>query len=541
MNGAGVSPAVSDRRIAPPDSEPEPAALARLARFLDSVGYDGPSIRGLAGGAPEIGAVERSIIRRRAHGDLAAAVSLFLLGDVVEPMALGPLAGAAVAGLLERGDAGTRSTVGIQPWRHQLICHDWPARERNDDFVVPVSAISAVLADITVRRPVGRALDLGTGAGVQALLAARHSEHVVGVDISPRALRLARWSLGLNRVENVELRHGSLFEPVGNEKFDLIVSNPPFILSPDRTLLYRDGGGTALTRAIVEGSAGRLPEGGFAHVLCEWPLAPSEEWSGPPLSWVSRTGCDAWLLGLGVDEDPLSHAVKWNLDLHASDEAAFERAVDRWLAQFAPGAVDRIAFGVLTIRRRRGRNWERADQAAEWPLGPVGEHVQRIFAGQTLVSSLRSEEALLDLVLEAADGLRLDETRAYGEAGFDLVAAQPRLADNIAVRPRLSRLALDVIRAHRRATPQDATHRPTCPGSSQGHGFCAFRATAVTYSAVDRCRRLRCWASASWRAAPGSSRFATSRTDRLIHRASAGLAAARRASRMASASSSASG
>jgi SAM-dependent methyltransferase len=372
-------------------------------------------------------------------------VSLFLLGDVIEPTALGPLGDAAVPGLLERRTGGVGSTVAIQPWRDWLICHDWPARRLNDDFVVPVSAISAVLADLTVRRPIGRGLDIGTGGGVQALLAARHSEHVVAVDLSPRALRLARWSLGLNRVQNVELRRGSLFEPIGDEQFDLIVSNPPFILSPDRRLLYRDGGGAAVTRAIVKAGAACLHEGGFAHVLCEWPLAPGEEWSRPPLSWASGTGCDAWLLGLRVDEDPLFHAVKWNLDLHASDGAAFERAVDRWLEQFVPGSVDRIAFGVLTLRRRRGRNWQRADQAAAWPSGPVGDHVLRIFAGQTLVSSQGSEEALLDLALEPADGLRLDETRGYDGTSFGLVAAQPRLTDGIALRPRLSRLALDVI------------------------------------------------------------------------------------------------
>ncbi|MGN6867147.1 MAG: methyltransferase [Solirubrobacteraceae bacterium] len=451
-----MSSTASHRRSAPPDSEPDPAALARLARLLSRAGYKGSSIRGLAGGAPKIGAWERTVIRRQVHGDLAAPVRLFLLGDVVEPTVLEPLGDAAVPGLLERRGSGVRSTVAVQPWRDWLICHDWPARRLNDDFVVPVSAISAALADLTVRRPIARALDVGAGAGVQALVAARHSERVVAVDISPRALRLARWSLGLNGVENVELRRGSLFEPVGDAQFDLIVSNPPFILSPDHRLLYRDGGGTAMTRAIVEGATAHLCEGGFAHVLCEWPLAPGEDWSRPPLSWASGTGCDAWLLGLGGDEDPLLHAVKWNLDLHASDEAVFERAVDRWLAQFAPGAVDRVAFGMLTLRRRRGRNWRRADRADAWPPGPVGEHILRIFAGQTLVSSRCGEKALLDLVLEPADGLRLDETRAHDGTGFHLVAAQPRLTDGIALRPRLSRLALDVIsRLDGKATLRD--------------------------------------------------------------------------------------
>jgi methylase of polypeptide subunit release factors len=359
---------------------------------------------------------------------------------------------------------GTRSTVGVQPWRDLLVCHNWPARELHDDFVVPVSPISAVLTDLTVRRPVERALDIGAGAGVQTLLAARHAERVVSIDISQRALRLTRWSLALNGVENVELRRGSLYEPVGDEQFDLIVSNPPYILSPDRRLLYRDGGGTAMARGVVDGAAARLREGGFAHILCEWPLAPGEEWSRQPLSWAAGTGCDAWLLGLVVDEDPLSHAVKWNLDLRDTDAAAFERAVDRWLNQFAPGAVDRIAFGALSLRRRSGRNWERADQVAEWPSMPVGEHVERIFVGQTLMSSLDGDDALLDLVLKPSPGLRLDETHAHDGVGFELVAAQPRLAGGIALRPRLSRPTLDLIkRLDGRSTLRDLHAQAALP------------------------------------------------------------------------------
>jgi hypothetical protein len=129
----------------------------------------------------------------------------------------------------------------------------------------------------------------------------------------------------------------------------------------------------------------------------------------------------------------------------SADEREFERVLDRWLGRFAPGEVDRIAFGVLSLRRRCGCNWARADQAFEWPSRPAGDHVLRIFAGQTLVSELVTDDSLLDLVLEPAVGLRLDETHAHDGGAFDLVAAQLRLPDGIALRPRLSRPALDVV------------------------------------------------------------------------------------------------
>jgi release factor glutamine methyltransferase len=72
-------------------------------------------------------------------------------------------------------------------------------------------------------------LDMGTGSGIGAIVAARRGARVVAVDISPEAVRCARINVLLNRVEdNVEVRCGDLFEPVAGEQFDLILFNPPF-------------------------------------------------------------------------------------------------------------------------------------------------------------------------------------------------------------------------------------------------------------------------------------------------------------------------
>src|SRR5581483_8369941 len=81
------------------------------------------------------------------------------------------------------------------------------------------------LASLTPRRRVARALDVGTGNGAQALLAARHSGHVVATNVTERALAFTRTNAALNGIENVETRAGSLFEPVAGETFDLITCN----------------------------------------------------------------------------------------------------------------------------------------------------------------------------------------------------------------------------------------------------------------------------------------------------------------------------
>ena len=92
------------------------------------------------------------------------------------------------------------------------------------------------LASLTPRRRVERALDIGTGNGAHALLAAAHADHVIATDVNARALAFTQISAALNGIDNVETRLGSLFEPVAGETFDLITCNAPYVISPERAL-----------------------------------------------------------------------------------------------------------------------------------------------------------------------------------------------------------------------------------------------------------------------------------------------------------------
>jgi 16S rRNA (guanine1207-N2)-methyltransferase len=75
-----------------------------------------------------------------------------------------------------------------------------------------------------------RILDLGCGWGAVGLAAAKSvpSAQVVLTDVNQRAVRLARKNLDRNGVRNARVVLGSLFEPVAQETFDLILSHPPF-------------------------------------------------------------------------------------------------------------------------------------------------------------------------------------------------------------------------------------------------------------------------------------------------------------------------
>jgi release factor glutamine methyltransferase len=92
---------------------------------------------------------------------------------------------------------------------------------------------SQLLADVLMQevRPEDLVLDMGTGSGAMAIIAAQRANKVIAVDISPIAVGCARGNVTINKVaDRVEVRQGNLFDAVkAEEKFSLIVFNPPFM------------------------------------------------------------------------------------------------------------------------------------------------------------------------------------------------------------------------------------------------------------------------------------------------------------------------
>jgi methylase of polypeptide subunit release factors len=314
------------------------------------------------------------------------------------------------ARLVEVGEDAVRAAVRIVPIGDLLVAHDRERGELARDHVVGVSLASTTLASLTVRRPVERTLDLGTGCGVQALLAAAHSGSVVAADLNERALWFCRLNAALNGIDNVESRQGDLFEPVEGDTFDLVVANPPFVMSPDTTYVFRDSsaGGEAVSRAVVENIPAVLAEGGFGCVLCNWAVEPGAEWSAAPRAWLAQHGCDAWLLHYRTD-DPLTYAAMWNEQLRATDPEGYGATLERWLAYYEREGIEAIALGAVIMRRRDGSNWVRADEMRLAPTGLASDHLLRVFANQDLLES-KGDDSLLEAPLALADDHRLDQT-----------------------------------------------------------------------------------------------------------------------------------
>ena len=402
-------------------------ALAKLHEHLEHVGYDEDGVDRLVRDDGALGFEDGlAALRLRPEADepLSLLVRLFLARESL-PVATAAVALGAVdlpelvrSGLVAVRDGVVRTRFALQPFEGLVLASDRSAGRLRADHVVQVGPATRMLAALTVRRPVDTALDLGTGSGAQAFLAARHSDRVVGLDLSLRALRLARLNAALNGVENVQWRQGNLFEPVRDERFGLVVANPPFVVSPVRELTYRDGGleGDMLSREAVTGAARHLREGGFASVLCSWVTAPGDERVDTPRRWLDGSGCDVWVVELSTD-GPVTYAVRWN-GLPGRRPATVASAAEPWLADYGARGIEAISTGAIVIRKRSGKNWTRFDELALAPRGDAAAHVERIFAAQdylqSLLQPLGDESKLLTAALALAPGTLLVERRRPG-------------------------------------------------------------------------------------------------------------------------------
>jgi methylase of polypeptide subunit release factors len=358
------------------------------------------------------------------------------------------------------GADAVRSTVDVRPYAGPEGQYWWivadlgcgvggaagigsiPAEDRAA-LVLGVGGASTTLADITIRNDTGHAisaarhppspsagarrrrrvpvavsgrqraaeavLDLGTGCGIQALHASSHASRVVATDVNPRALRITRLTFALSGVPEPDLRQGSLFAPLDvdadraeqtgqvNETFDLIVSNPPFVISPDERFAYRDSGmaGDELCRTIVENAPRYLTDGGFCQLLANWQHVDGEDWRERVSSWVPR-GCDAWIVQREV-QDPAQYAELWLRDGgdHRGDPAAYAARYEAWLEELERLKVKGIGFGWITLRASGSDR--PVITAEEWPHPveqPLGPEIRRWFECQDFLRT-HDDAALL--------------------------------------------------------------------------------------------------------------------------------------------------
>lgn len=422
---------------------------------------------------------------------VAVLTALFMLGEPVGAAALETaLPRTGVAGALAIGlVVPTQSASGEQRYAPavDLRPHEaedahgslrwWVASDLGElvtgqalapDHVLGIGRAGLTLAALTPRKPVETALDLGVGCGIQTLYLLRHVRQVVATDISTRALEFTAFNVALAGVDSarVQLRQGNLLEPVAGQRFDLIVSNPPFVITPPSVrqaglplMEYRDAGGPILP-ALVRGLEDHLNPDGVAVMLGNWEHREGTSWRTSVNQWIGKS-LDAWIIQREV-QDPVEYAAMWLRDGGLTPErsgVAFENALAAWQEDFDSRQVSGVGMGYLVFH---------APVAAGAPSGPGGTALE----GQAAPEEPASDTAAPGAVVEPWRVLEEVPTSGQGALGehvAQVIAAHEALRglDDAQVAALKLRTASGLSKEEA-LTP---TPVPTAPVIRQAEGF----------------------------------------------------------------------
>ncbi|GGM26848.1 SAM-dependent methyltransferase [Micromonospora yangpuensis] len=419
-----------------------PAGVEALRAALTGAGYTVAGIADRLGTAATAGVARndfRAALRATEDRDpLATLIRLFVCEQtepepaVTAALAPLPLAEALAAGLVERHGDGLRMGLDLEPYADDWwLLSDVPASARPGqplpaEHVLGVGGATQTLTGATLRRPVETALDLGTGSGAQALHLAGHARRVTATDVSARALRFAATTAALNG-QDWELLRGDLVAPVAGRRFDLVVSNPPFVVGPGTTThVYRDSGrvGDAVGAELAAAAPGLLNPGGTMQYLANWVHVSGQDWGERVADWFTGTGLDAWVIQREV-ADPMAYVNLWLADV---GETADPQRAAAWLDWFDAHQVEAIGFGLVSLRR--GGHDDpvvRVEDLRQRVQPPLGDQVAAWFDRQDFLR-VRDTEALLAERYRAAEGLQLRQEATMGADGWEVdrqVLVQP--------------------------------------------------------------------------------------------------------------------
>lgn len=314
-------------------------------------------------------------------------------------------------GMLRRDGNNLVSEIMLFPSDGFLSACDHTVRidASDPEFVLWPNPTSKLLSRFTVRRPSRATLDLGTGNAIQALTASSHSEEVVATDLNPRAVTYATFSARLNGLENIECIVGDGYAPVADRKFDLIVSNPPFFISPAGRYLFCDNPMDLdqLCRQFVKQASPFLNDGGYFQLLCEWAQVKGQSWQERVAEWLEGSGCDAWVL-MGHKQDPAEYAQHRISEIAASPEHDAELYAS-YISYYRERNVEAIHDGIIAMRKRSGKNWVLMEEVTETPKDPFGESVLATFAARDFLQAHDSDELMLTVKPRISPNARLEQ------------------------------------------------------------------------------------------------------------------------------------
>jgi methylase of polypeptide subunit release factors len=427
---------------------------SRLRTFFEEAGYTESNLR------KHLGAAELPSERLRNHARLldrmSAATKLntllrwFWLGNAQDAAQTAALIPAEIFGLMleskllvaEKGMLAPRAMIlHVEGF---LVAADFPfAIERKQaEMVLWPNPTSKFLGRFAISKHSRATLDLGTGSGILSLGASRYSDTVVATDLNARAVDCARFNARLNGIENIEVLEGDCFAPVAGRKFDLILSNPPFFITPQSDYMFCDNPMDldGLCRRLVKEGPEYLNEGGYMQMLCEWAQIKGQPWEERIAEWLQGTGCDAWVMK-GVTQDPeeyAQHRIQETSPEPSQDAAHYEQ----YMSYYRRSGVEAIHDGLIVMRRRTGENFVRIETVPPTPSGNLGEMVLRTFAAHDLLRENDTDEKLLSLSPRLADHVRLEQLCVASNGQWRAETLNLRLtsgfAFHVAVQPLVS-------------------------------------------------------------------------------------------------------
>jgi len=393
----------------------------RLLAFFEEAGYTEANIRKHLGAAEllsrELRNEPRLLDRTSDPTLLNALLRWFWLGYPQAEAAVADLVSSDFLSLLLKCNLLKANqgllTAGamLLPIDGFLVAADHPvAIERTEsEMVLWPNPTSKFLARFAVRRHSRATLDLGTGSGILSLGAAKYSDTVVAIDLNERAVAFALFNARLNGVENIEVLGGDGFAPVSNRRFDLILSNPPFFITPQHGYLFCDNPMEldGLCRLLVKEAPAHLNEDGYMQMLCEWAQVAGQPWEERIAEWLEGSGCDAWVMK-GLTQDPTEYAQHRirETSLNREDDA---KLYDGYMTYYRERGVEAIHDGLVVMRRRNRANWVRIEEVPKTPNGDLGDLILSTFAAQDLLSEMQDDESLLAIRPKLSAHARLEQ------------------------------------------------------------------------------------------------------------------------------------
>ena len=366
-------------------------SITALRHDLNTAGYTTDNVAELLGATATAALnrdqhvpARRALTRPLAQGNpLAGLISCFMLADPISPSmaervfaTLGLDAAVAINIVTHDANDDVVATVDLSAYGTDHLGDLWVASDQTAlqlgtalpaEHILGVGKASLTLAEITPRHQVDTALDIGTGCGIQALHLLSHAKHVTMTDVSQRALDFARFNILLNAptvdvdpnhlADRITVAAGNMLEPVAEHTFDLVVTNPPFVIAPTTSAVthtYRETGrtGDQLVQELISTIDTVLADGGQAVMLANWEMYGHQEpWHARLQTWPD-TSLDIWAIQRS-SSDPAQYAEMWLQDSSEQlNPDVYKDAYARYLADFETRGVTQIGFGWVWLRKR---------------------------------------------------------------------------------------------------------------------------------------------------------------------------------------------